>query len=167
MLITNLLHSRTRALVTISSIALPTAVVSTIVGTCATLGSEYRKGARAIVAVFVIVCCSTIFLIAYSAISPRTRQIAVMRALGGSRSFITRIVLGESSLLIFAGVGLGLALNVEVVHLLRPIYLGADIPPSELLIVSLMAVIAGLGGALCRTLQLLRSFVTFFKSDPR
>jgi len=161
--ITNLLHSPFRTLITVSPVAISTAVVSTVVGICATLPPENLQGGKAIAAVFAAICFSSIFVATYSAVSPRTRQIAVMRALGACRLFLARAVIGEMSLVVCLGVGLGAGVYVAAVHLSRSIYPSMAISRSEIFVVSLVAVVAGVGGALTRMLQILSKFATFLK----
>jgi hypothetical protein len=160
--ITNLLHSPFRTLITVSSVAISTAVVSTVVG-IATLPPENLQGGKAIAAVFAAICFSSIFVATYSAVSPQTRQIAVMRALGACRLFLARAVIGEMSLVVCLGVGLGAGVYVAAVHLSRSIYPSMAISRSEIFVVSLVAVVAGVGGALTRMLHILSKFATFLK----
>jgi len=118
---------------------------------------------EAIAAVVTAICFSTISLTAYSAASTRVRQIAVMRALGASRSFVARVVLGELATLILLGVARGLLASTVALDFLSRMYLNAAIPYSGMLTITIVAGLVGLGGALYRTLQILTRFSTFLK----
>jgi putative ABC transport system permease protein len=69
-------------------------------------------------------------------ISQRTRDLALLRAVGGSRSQIRRMVLGEAFIMSLAGSVLGLTGGIAMASALRTLLrtTGVDLPPSPLII---------------------------------
>lgn len=121
----------------------------------------------AIAGIFTVICFSTTFLTTYSAVASRARQVAVMRGLGGSRLFIVRTILAEFALLTVGAVGAGLGISTAGLHILRRIDVNIRIAHSAMLIVPVIAAVFGIGGALCRTLQIVKKFATYLKTGPR
>lgn len=115
--------------------------------------------------IIIVIVFSAIFLTNYSLVSSRARQIAVMRALGASRVFIAKVIVGEQALLLFVGIALGFALTSGVKKLLHRFGIDTEIP--HFLNLYLAAAASGLGGALCRTLQIVRSFPSYLGTGAR
>jgi putative ABC transport system permease protein len=59
-----------------------------------------------------------IFLSMYTTILERTREIGVLKSLGASKTYIVRVVLGETTLLCAVGAGIGAAAAFLITHLL-------------------------------------------------
>ena len=156
-----------RSLITISSVALQTAGILVVSWLCTVMPAEVRKR-EALAGVFAAICLSSIFVTTYSAVSPRSRQIAVLRALGGTRLFIANVVLLELTLLIAAGVALGFGMSTAtIVYLAHRTHLSATIPHSGTMIVPLVAGSVGFFGASSRTVQILSKFSTYLARGSR
>jgi predicted permease len=82
-------------------------------------------------------------VMAYS-VTQRTRELGVRMALGAARSEVLRLILGQGMALVFAGVGIGLAVSLGVGRLLsRVLYgVGATDPLSVATASSVMIVVA-------------------------
>ncbi len=69
-------------------------------------------------------------------ISQRTRELALLRAVGGSRSQIARMVLGEAAVMSIVGSVLGLLGGVGLAQLMKGVLraTGVDLPPAPLVV---------------------------------
>ncbi|MBC7237306.1 MAG: FtsX-like permease family protein, partial [Chloroflexi bacterium] len=86
---------------------------------------------------------SLIGLVFVMAISERRQQIGVLRALGFTRGFVLRSLLGEGLLLALAGGSAGIALFTATVHMLTGSYLGFPQGPGFLASAMLMGIELG------------------------
>jgi putative ABC transport system permease protein len=90
-----------------------------------------------------------IFLSMYTTILERTREIGVLKSLGASKTYIVRVVLGETTLLCMVGAAIGVAGSFLLTHLL------VDAFPTLVILIQtewvfraiLIAIVGGLLGA--------------------
>jgi len=67
-----------------------------------------------VVGLSVVISTLTIFLALYTAITERTREIGILKAMGGSKRFIVSVIETEALVLSVLGVGLGVAAAVAI-----------------------------------------------------
>lgn len=158
----NVLQSPIGSAIAVSSLGVQVFAISIAAWLCAPFDTERLQAKSIIVQLFAVVVFCTIFLTNYSLVSSRARQIAIMRALGASRVFIAKVIVGEQSLLLSAGLALGLALTSAAGKLLHRI--GIDAQILHFLDLYLAAGVSGLGGALCRMLQIVRKFPSYLRT---
>lgn len=89
-----------------------------------------------------------IFLSMYTTIIERTRDIGVLKALGASRIYIVRALLGETTLLCAVGIGAGVGMSYGTRLLMLHLFptLSVLITPGWILRAAGLAVAAGLAG---------------------
>lgn len=158
----NVLQSPMGSAIAVSSLGVQVFVISIVAWIGVPFETERIQAKTMIVQLFGVIVFSTIFVTSYSLVSSRARQIAILRALGASRVFIARVIVGEQSLLLFAGLALGLALTSGARKLLHRIGIDVEIP--HFLNLYLAAGVSGLGGALCRMLQIVRKFPSYLRT---
>lgn len=104
----------------------------------------------AISGVAVVLSFLVILLAMYTSIIERTREIGILKALGASKTFIMRTIMGESLLLCSFGVVTGFALTLLARWLLLALYptLTVEITGEWLLYAGLLGLLGGLLGSL-------------------
>jgi putative ABC transport system permease protein len=80
-----------------------------------------------IVGIGVVIGFSVVCLSMYMAVLQRTREIGILKALGGSKAFILRIILTEALMLGIGGTVLGIIMSYGAYHLIRTL-VPASIP---------------------------------------
>jgi putative ABC transport system permease protein len=72
-----------------------------------------------IVAIGVVIGFAVVCLSMYMAVLQRTREIGILKSLGGSKAFILRIILAEALLLGVGGTALGIVLSYGALWLIK------------------------------------------------
>ena len=160
----NLLHSPIGSIIATAFIGVRVFAIAIVVWSCTSFDIGRLQTRIVIAQLFAVTVFFTVLLTNYSLVSSRARQIALLRALGASRGFIARAVIGESAVPLLAGLGLGFALTAVAKRLMQR-RVNVEIPYS--LDLYLVAAVAGLGGSLYRALQIVRKFLFYFRTGPR
>ena len=109
-----------------------------------------RTFTRVIIAIGTLVGFLVVFLSMYTAVLERTREIGILKALGGSPWFILNILLRETVMLALVGSALGIAMTYGARLLLRvfaPMMITV-IVPEWWPIATAISVVGALGGAM-------------------
>ena len=96
----------------------------------------------------------TIFLSLYTAVTERTREIGILKSMGGSKRFILWMIESEALLLSLFGIALGGAVTLVLKWLIMSrTSLIVELAPSWALATAALAVLGGMGGALYPALK--------------
>ena len=95
-------------------------------------------------ALALLLACTGLYGVIAYAVAERTRELGVRMALGATRSDVLRLVLGQSSRLVVAGIALGIAVAALGVHMLDTLLYGLQAmdPPTFVAVPILLAVVA-------------------------
>ena len=107
----------------------------------------------AMIAIAVFIGFLVIFLSMYTAVNERTREIGILKSLGGSKLYISRIILSETALLCFCGFLLGIGFSFGGRVLIKLVFPSLQIHFTWqwILTAGFIAVVGGLLGALYPT----------------
>jgi len=103
-----------------------------------------------IIGLSVVVGFLVVFLSLYTAVLERTREIGILKALGGSRGYILQMLLRETTLLAIAGSIVGIAMTYgarEIIQVAVPASLTQEIVPDWWVISGLISLAGALLGA--------------------
>jgi putative ABC transport system permease protein len=91
----------------------------------------------------------------YTTITERTREIGILRALGGSRAFIVGLILQESIFVCALGVVFGIAASFGIAAILQRVFatLIIDITPGWIVNAALFALLSGIIGSFYPSLK--------------
>jgi putative ABC transport system permease protein len=107
-----------------------------------------------VVALSVTISGLTIFLSLYTAVTERTREIGILKSMGGSKGFILWTIESEAMVLSLLGIALGGAVTVILRWLIMArTSLVVELAPSWLLGTAGLAVLGGMAGALYPALK--------------
>jgi putative ABC transport system permease protein len=110
---------------------------------------------QAVVVVAVCIGVLVIFLSMYTTITERTREIGILRSLGGSKPFIVSLIFQEATFVCVLGVILGVAFSFVIERILQSIFptLMIQITPGWIVKASVFAVLSGIIGSLYPSLK--------------
>jgi putative ABC transport system permease protein len=107
-----------------------------------------------VIALSVTISGLTIFLSLYTAVTERTREIGILKSMGGSKRFILFLIESEALVLSLLGVALGgLVTLVTRWLILSRTSLIVELAPSWILATAVLAIAGGMGGALYPALK--------------
>jgi putative ABC transport system permease protein len=107
-----------------------------------------------VVALSVTISGLTIFLSLYTAVTERTREIGILKSMGGSKGFILAMIEGEALLLSLLGIGLGGIVTLFLKwFIMSRTSLVVELAPSWLLATAALAIVGGMAGALYPALK--------------
>jgi putative ABC transport system permease protein len=107
-----------------------------------------------VIALSVTISGLTIFLSLYTAVTERTREIGILKSMGGSKRFILFLIESEALVLSLLGVALGgLVTLVTRWLILSRTSLIVELAPSWVLATAVLAIAGGMGGALYPALK--------------
>ena len=96
----------------------------------------------------------TIFLSLYTAVTERTREIGILKSMGGSKRFILWMIESEALLLSIVGMALGgLVTLIARWQIMSRTSLIVELEPSWVLTTAALAILGGMGGALYPALK--------------
>ena len=104
---------------------------------------------RIMIGIAVIIGFLVTFLAMYTTVLERTREIGILKALGASRGYITKLILRETAMVAAVGIVLGIAASLLLRHVVITAYPGLSILITSdwLLRASLIAVAGALLGS--------------------
>jgi putative ABC transport system permease protein len=110
---------------------------------------------QAVVVVAVCIGVLVIFLSMYTTITERTREIGILRSLGGSKPFIVSLIFQEATFVCILGVILGVAFSFVIERILQSVFptLMIQITPGWIVKASIFAVLSGIIGSLYPSLK--------------
>jgi putative ABC transport system permease protein len=107
-----------------------------------------------VIALAITISGLTIFLSLYTAVTERTREIGILKSMGGSKRFILWMIESEALLLSLFGIALGGAVTLLLKWLIMSrTSLIVELAPSWALATAALAVLGGMGGALYPALK--------------
>jgi putative ABC transport system permease protein len=107
-----------------------------------------------VIALSITISGLTIFLSLYTAVTERTREIGILKSMGGSKRFILWMIESEALLLSIVGMALGgLVTLVARWQIMSRTSLVVEIAPSWVLTTAALALLGGMGGALYPALK--------------
>jgi putative ABC transport system permease protein len=115
-----------------------------------------------IVGIGIIIGFAVVCLSMYMAVLQRTREIGILKALGGSKSFILRIILTEAWVLAIGGTLLGIAMSYGAAELIRA-FAPASLP---MIIVKPWWAVAGIITFIAATIGALYPGLSAARQDP-
>jgi putative ABC transport system permease protein len=103
-----------------------------------------------VIGVAVIIGFIVIFQAMYTAILERTREIGILKSMGGSKPYIVNVVLRETAILALAGVAAGIFISFAVrsVLAIRIATLRIEVYPEWVLYAAVIALVGAILGAL-------------------
>ncbi|MGH9389549.1 MAG: ABC transporter permease, partial [Vicinamibacteria bacterium] len=107
-----------------------------------------------VIALAITISGLTIFLSLYTAVTERTREIGILKSMGGSKRFILWMIESEALLLSLLGIALGGAVTLVLKWLIMSrTSLIVELAPSWVLATVALAVLGGMAGALYPALK--------------
>jgi putative ABC transport system permease protein len=107
-----------------------------------------------VIALSITISGLTIFLSLYTAVTERTREIGILKSMGGSKRFILWMIESEALLLSIVGMALGgLVTVIARWQIMSRTSLVVELEPSWVLITAALALLGGMGGALYPALK--------------
>jgi putative ABC transport system permease protein len=107
-----------------------------------------------VIALSITISGLTIFLSLYTAVTERTREIGILKSMGGSKRFILWMIESEALVLAIVGMVLGGIVTVVAKSLIMSrTSLIVELAPSWVLATACLAILGGLGGALYPALK--------------
>ena len=107
-----------------------------------------------VIALSITISGLTIFLSLYTAVTERTREIGILKSMGGSKRFILWMIESEALLLSIVGMALGGVVTLIAKWLIMSrTSLIVELAPSWVLATAALAILGGMGGALYPALK--------------
>lgn len=118
----------------------------------------FNAGLRTVIGIAIVIGFLVIFQSMYTAVMERTREIGILKSMGGSQSYIVNVVLREATLLAVVGVILGVSatfLLKAVLHAKQPT-LAFEVTPAWLATGTVLALSSAMLGAFYPALKAAR-----------
>ncbi len=107
-----------------------------------------------VIALSITISGLTIFLSLYTAVTERTREIGILKSMGGSKPFILWMIEGEALLLSLLGIALGGAVTLILKWaIMSRTSLIVELAPSWVAATAALAILGGMAGALYPALK--------------
>jgi putative ABC transport system permease protein len=107
-----------------------------------------------VIALSITISGLTIFLSLYTAVTERTREIGILKSMGGSKRFILWMIESEALLLSLLGVALGGTVTIVLKWLIMSrTSLILELAPSWVFATAALAIVGGMAGALYPALK--------------